>query len=74
MLHLIWTLRVIPSLEVPIPRASHIWGSPYQEVPIQGGPKTGGPKRLHHSYEMKETLNNSSKKYKPSLNTDEPFG
>ena len=42
----IWTLRVIPSLEVPIPRASHIWGSPYQEVPIQGGPQTGGPKRL----------------------------
>ena len=28
----------------------------------------------HHSFEMKKTLNNSSKKYEPILDTAEPFG
>ena len=28
----------------------------------------------HHSLEMKKTLNNSSKKYEPILDTAEPFG
>ena len=29
---------------------------------------------VHHSFEMKKTLNNSSKKYEPILDTAEPFG
>ena len=30
--------------------------------------------RVHHSFEMKKTLNNSSKKYEPILDTAIPFG
>ena len=30
--------------------------------------------KYHHSFEMKKTLNNSSKKYEPILDTAEPFG